>query len=85
MDRSLFETVRPPLVTTPSPFETRRGLDTTEEWEIDRRQIRLNEKLGAGQFGEVWEVLWNGTTQVAVKTLNQVPCLLQSFFKKQLS
>ena len=26
-------------------------------------------KLGAGQFGEVWEGLWNNTTSVAVKTL----------------
>ena len=40
-----------------------------EEWEIDRRQLRFTKKLGAGQFGEVWEGLWNGTTQVAVKTL----------------
>ena len=40
-----------------------------EEWEIDRRQIRLLKRLGAGQFGEVWEGLWNGTTSVAVKTL----------------
>ena len=40
-----------------------------EEWEINRRQIRLNRRLGAGQFGEVWEGLWNNTTPVAVKTL----------------
>ena len=40
-----------------------------EEWEIDRRQIRLIRCLGAGQFGEVWEGVWNGTTPVAVKTL----------------
>ena len=26
-------------------------------------------RLGAGQFGEVWEGLWNKTTSVAVKTL----------------
>ncbi len=41
--------------------------------EINRRQIRLNKKLGAGQFCEVWEGVWNGTTSVAVKTLKTAP------------
>lgn len=40
-----------------------------EDWEIDRRQIKLIQRLGAGQFGEVWEGKWNNTTSVAVKTL----------------
>ena len=40
-----------------------------EEWEIDRRQIRLIRRLGAGEFSEFWEGLWNNTTPVAVKTL----------------
>ena len=26
-------------------------------------------KLGHGQFGEVWEGVWNNTTPVAIKTL----------------
>lgn len=26
-------------------------------------------KLGSGQFGDVWEGLWNNTTPVAIKTL----------------
>ncbi len=39
------------------------------QWEISRETIRLQKKLGAGQFGEVWEGIWNGTTSVAVKTL----------------
>ncbi len=43
--------------------------DTVDQWEIDRKSIKLLEKLGAGQFGEVYEGLWNGTTAVAVKTL----------------
>ena len=41
-----------------------------EELEIDRSQIRLIQRLGAGQFGEVWEGLWNNMTSVAVKTLS---------------
>ena len=43
--------------------------NTKDEWEIERTSIKLDKKLGAGQFGEVWEGVWNGTTSVAVKTL----------------
>ncbi|KAJ8356026.1 hypothetical protein SKAU_G00188200 [Synaphobranchus kaupii] len=43
--------------------------NTVDQWEIDRSSIRFIRKLGAGQFGEVHEGLWNGTTAVAVKTL----------------
>eukprot|EP00048_Salpingoeca_helianthica_P011850 m.171858 g.171858 ORF g.171858 m.171858 type:complete len:528 (+) comp15292_c1_seq2:127-1710(+) len=42
---------------------------TKDQWEISRETIRLNKKLGSGQFGDVWEGIWNGTTAVAVKTL----------------
>ena len=30
---------------------------------------KLEKQLGAGQFGEVWESIWNKMTLVAVKTL----------------
>lgn len=43
--------------------------NTVDQWEIDRSSIKLLRKLGAGQFGEVFEGLWNDTTAVAVKTL----------------
>ena len=43
--------------------------NTVDQWEIDRKSIKLLRKLGAGQFGEVFEGLWNETTAVAVKTL----------------
>ncbi|XP_013886443.1 tyrosine-protein kinase SRK2 [Austrofundulus limnaeus] len=43
--------------------------NTVDAWEIQRSSIQLQKKLGAGQFGEVYEALWNGTTPVAVKTL----------------
>ena len=43
--------------------------EATETWEIDRSFILFVKKLGAGQFGEVWQGIWNGTTEVAVKEL----------------
>ncbi|XP_041832320.1 tyrosine-protein kinase SRK2 [Melanotaenia boesemani] len=43
--------------------------NTVDQWEIDRKSIKLLKKLGAGQFGEVFQGLWNDTTAVAVKTL----------------
>ncbi|KAF3702490.1 Tyrosine-protein kinase FRK [Channa argus] len=43
--------------------------NTVDQWEIDRKSIKMMRKLGAGQFGEVFEGIWNETTAVAVKTL----------------
>ncbi|MEQ2164477.1 hypothetical protein GOODEAATRI_007010, partial [Goodea atripinnis] len=43
--------------------------NTVDQWEIPRNSIKLLTMLGAGQFGEVYEGLWNETTSVAVKTL----------------
>lgn len=54
-------------IQVPAPFDL--SYKTVDQWEIDRNSIRLLKRLGAGQFGEVWEGLWNNTTSVAVKTL----------------
>uniref|UniRef100_A0A3Q2GD19 Tyrosine-protein kinase n=1 Tax=Cyprinodon variegatus TaxID=28743 RepID=A0A3Q2GD19_CYPVA len=43
--------------------------NTVDQWEIDRSSIKLLNKLGSGQFGEVFEGVWNDTTSVAVKIL----------------
>jgi len=40
-----------------------------DQWEIDRRSLRLIRQIGSGQFGEVWEGRWNNNTPVAVKKL----------------
>lgn len=42
---------------------------TRDQWEIDRSSLKFVCKLGSGQFGDVWEGLWNNTTPVAIKTL----------------
>lgn len=43
--------------------------NTVDQWEIPRSSLKLLKKLGAGQFGEVYEGIWNDSTAVAVKTL----------------
>jgi len=43
--------------------------NTKDQWEIPKSSLRLLRKIGHGQFGEVYEGLWNNTTKVAVKTL----------------
>ncbi|KAJ8377475.1 hypothetical protein AAFF_G00259860 [Aldrovandia affinis] len=57
--------------------------NTVDHWEIDRSSIKLLKKLGAGQFGEVHEGLWNGTTTVAVKTLKAGTMDAQDFLRRR--
>jgi fyn-related kinase len=45
--------------------------NTKDQWEIPKSSLKLIRKIGHGQFGEVWEGLWNNTTPVAIKTLKQ--------------
>lgn len=40
-----------------------------DQWEIDRLSLKFVRQIGSGQFGEVWEGLWNNTTPVAIKKL----------------
>uniref|UniRef100_A0A670YAP5 Tyrosine-protein kinase n=1 Tax=Pseudonaja textilis TaxID=8673 RepID=A0A670YAP5_PSETE len=42
-----------------------------DEWEVPRENLKLVEKLGAGQFGEVWMGYYKGHTKVAIKSLKQ--------------
>lgn len=45
--------------------------NTADQWEVARDSLQLTKRLGAGNFGEVWQGLWNETTPVAVKTLKE--------------
>ncbi|XP_032822199.1 tyrosine-protein kinase Src42A-like isoform X1 [Petromyzon marinus] len=58
-----------PCVQVTSPVTFGLSHDTVDQWEVKRSSIELLRQLGAGQFGEVYEGLWNKTTRVAVKTL----------------
>ncbi|KAL0604916.1 Proto-oncogene tyrosine-protein kinase LCK [Plecturocebus cupreus] len=42
-----------------------------DEWEVPRETLKLVERLGAGQFGEVWMGYYKEHTKVAVKSLKQ--------------
>ncbi|XP_074779621.1 tyrosine-protein kinase FRK isoform X1 [Athene noctua] len=58
-----------PCLKIQSPTTFDLSYKTVDQWEIDRQSLKLLKKLGSGQFGEVWEGLWNNTTPVAIKTL----------------
>lgn len=58
-----------PCPATEKPETGGLSHSTKDSWEIPRTSLNLRQKLGAGMFGEVWAGTWNGTTQVAIKTL----------------
>jgi Protein tyrosine kinase. len=59
------------------PMTSGLSHSTRDQWEIERSSLKFVRKLGHGQFGEVWEGLWNNTTPVAIKTLKPgEPCVL---------
>ncbi|KAJ8033873.1 Tyrosine-protein kinase Src42A [Holothuria leucospilota] len=63
--------LRNPCVVIEKPQTMGLSHDTVDHWEIPRSSLQMLKKLGSGQFGEVWEGLWNNTTPVAIKTLKQ--------------
>lgn len=42
---------------------------TRDRWEIDRRSVIMQQLLGEGMYGQVWQGVWNKRTPVAIKTL----------------
>ncbi|XP_022091012.1 tyrosine-protein kinase Yes-like [Acanthaster planci] len=59
-------------LTFPCPKENPNTVGLGKDaWEIPRESLTLENRLGAGQFGEVWKGTWNGKTPVAIKTLKK--------------
>ncbi|XP_034445525.1 tyrosine-protein kinase HCK [Hippoglossus hippoglossus] len=50
-----------------------------DAWEIPRSSLKLERKLGAGQFGEVWMATYNKHTKVAVKTMKPGTMSVEAF------
>ncbi|CAL8255158.1 unnamed protein product [Arctogadus glacialis] len=50
-----------------------------DAWEIPRDRLKLDRRLGAGQFGEVWMATYNKHTKVAVKTMKPGSMSVEAF------
>uniref|UniRef100_A0A8B9KB21 Tyrosine-protein kinase n=1 Tax=Astyanax mexicanus TaxID=7994 RepID=A0A8B9KB21_ASTMX len=50
-----------------------------DAWEIPRESLKLDKRLGAGQFGEVWMATYNKHTKVAVKTMKPGTMSVEAF------
>ncbi|KAA0191174.1 Tyrosine-protein kinase Abl [Fasciolopsis buskii] len=84
-----------PRVASQQVLEPFPGLSRTDEsfrkqswdgWEIDRNEILMRQKLGCGQYGDVYEAIWKRlNTVVAVKTLKQDVNLNVNDFLKEAS
>ncbi|XP_045159933.2 tyrosine-protein kinase Src42A-like [Mercenaria mercenaria] len=61
--------LRQPCTQVEKPMTVGLSYNTKDQWEIPKSSLKLLRKIGHGQFGEVWEGLWNNTTPVAIKTL----------------
>ncbi|XP_033114811.1 tyrosine-protein kinase ABL1-like isoform X2 [Anneissia japonica] len=54
-----------------------------DEWEIERTDIIMKNKLGGGQYGEVYEAVWKKYTRtVAVKTLKEETMKVEEFMRE---
>lgn len=63
----------------------RLPMQAKEEWEINRERIlfKPRRKLGAGQFGEVWEGVLDANTQVAIKKMLKVGAISSEEFLQE--
>ena len=65
-----FPHLAAPCFTSEKPHTVGLSREVNKTWEISKKSIHFVKKLNADQFGEIWEGVWNGTTEVAVKILH---------------
>ncbi|XP_041359869.1 tyrosine-protein kinase SRK3-like isoform X2 [Gigantopelta aegis] len=63
----------------PKPVMEDLSRETKDDWEIPRQSLTFENKLGSGQFGEVWKGKWAGKTDVAIKTLKEGTMTTEAF------
>jgi fyn-related kinase len=63
--------LRKPCVKLDKPDTNDLSYKTKDQWEIDRSSLTFGEKLGSGQFGQVYAGRWNLNTPVAIKMLKE--------------
>ncbi|EEZ99753.2 tyrosine-protein kinase Src64B [Tribolium castaneum] len=68
----------------PKPQPTMWDLGPTyrDKWEIPREEIQLIQRLGRGNFGEVWYGKWKNNIEVAVKMLREGTMSTQAFLQE---
>ncbi|XP_075720349.1 tyrosine-protein kinase FRK [Rhinoderma darwinii] len=82
VDDGLCCKLRYPCIKNEVPLPPDLCYQTADHWEIDRNSLKFLKKLGQGQFGEVWEGLWNNTISVAIKTLKTGSMNPQDFLRE---
>ncbi|XP_056422342.1 tyrosine-protein kinase FRK [Hyla sarda] len=82
VDDGLCCKLRKPCIKKEVPLPPDLCYQTADHWEIDRNSLKFLKKLGQGQFGEVWEGLWNNTISVAIKTLKTGSMNPQDFLRE---
>lgn len=79
------------ITTLKFPVSNRQGVKRGEtdpfadQWELDRNQIKINSRLGGGQYGDVYKANFNQNgipTVVAVKTLREDNQVCEDFKKE---
>ena len=71
-----------PCVSSRQPQTAGLSKLANEEWNIDRKNIKLVKKIGDGRFAKVSEGVWNDTLPVAIKTLGRGVVSVADFLQK---